>query len=131
MIDGRTIRKISAGFDFDAIERGGAGRVLIEAKGTFRDATTSDHRTSIYNKILNEGLPRGYSRAIGVITSLWTSTDVRDFDVEICDPEEPAEGHFEQAVREIIRFYARRFEEAVTTTGSGVIVPRRQQPRSS
>jgi hypothetical protein len=35
VIDGRTIRKISAGFDFDAIERGGGGRVLIEAKGTF------------------------------------------------------------------------------------------------
>jgi hypothetical protein len=113
VIDGRTIRKISAGFDFDAIERGGGGRVLIEAKGTFRDATTSDHRTSIYNKIINEGLPRGYSRAIGVITSLWTSTDMREFDVEVCDPEEPAESHFEQAVREIIRFYARRFEEAV------------------
>ena len=113
VIDGRTIKKISAGFDFDAIERGGRGRVLIEAKGTFRDATTSDHRSSIYKKLLNEGLPRGYSRAIGVITSLWTATNVRDFDVEICDPEEPAESHFEQAVREIIRFYARRFEEAV------------------
>ena len=113
VIDGRTIRKIAAGFDFDAIERGGGGRVLIEAKGTFRDASTSEHRTSIYNKIINQGLPRGYGRAIGVISSLWTASDVRDFDLEICDPEEPAESHFEEAVREIIRFYARRFEEAV------------------
>jgi hypothetical protein len=113
VIDGRTIRKISAGFDFDAIERGGGGRVLIEAKRTFRDASTSEHRTSIYNKIINEGLPRGYSRAIGVIASLWTATDARDFDLEICDPEDAADNHFELAVREIIRFYARRFEEAV------------------
>jgi len=113
VIDGRTIRKISAGFDFDAIETGGGGRVLIEAKGTFRDASTSEHRTSIYNKIVNEGLPRGYRRAVGVISSLWTAADMRDFDLEICDPDEPAENHFEEAVREIIRFYARRFEEAV------------------
>jgi hypothetical protein len=34
VIDGRTIRKISAGFDFDANQRGEGGRVLIEAKGT-------------------------------------------------------------------------------------------------
>ena len=119
VIDGRTIRKVSAGFDFDANQRGGGGRVLIEAKGTFRDASTSEHRTSIYNKIMTQGLPRGYSSAIGVITSLWTATDVRDFDMEICDPEEPAENHFEEAVREVIRFYARRFEEAVSM-GSGV-----------
>jgi len=113
VIDGRTIRKISAGFDFDAIETGGGGRVLIEAKGTFRDASTSEHRNSIYDKIVNQGLPRGYRRAVGVIASLWTAADMRDFDLEICDPEEPADNHFEEAVREIIRFYARRFEEAV------------------
>ncbi len=113
VIDGRTIRKVAAGFDFDAIEKGGGGRVLIEAKGTFRSASTSEHRASIYNKIGTAGLPRGYRRAIGVIASLWTAADMRDFDLEICDPEEPAENHFEEAVREIIRFYARRFEEAV------------------
>ena len=117
VIDGRTIRKVSAGFDFDANQPGGGGRVLIEAKGTFRDASTSEHRTSIYNKIMTQGLPRGYSSAVGVITSLWTATDIRDFDVEICDPEEPAENHFEEAVREVIRFYARRFEEAVAMEG--------------
>jgi hypothetical protein len=68
---------------------------------------------------MTQGLPRGYSSAIGVITSLWTATDVRDFDVEICDPEEPAENHFEEAVREVIRFYARRFEEAVANGRRG------------
>jgi len=113
VIDGRTIRKLSAGFDFDAIEKGGGGRVLIEAKGTFSDASTSEHRKSIYGKILSGGLPRGYRRAIGVIASLWTASDMRSFDLEICDPEEPAEDHFKDAVREVIRFYARRFEEAV------------------
>jgi hypothetical protein len=114
-IDGRTIRKVSAGFDFDANERGGVGRVLIEAKGTFRDASTSKHRASIFKKITSQRLPRGYSSAVGVITSLWTASDWwrRDFDLEICDPEEPAESRFEEAVREVIRFYARRFEEAV------------------
>jgi hypothetical protein len=113
VIDGRTIRKLSAGFDFDAIEKGGGGRVLIEAKGTFSDASTSEHRKSIYDKILTRGLPRGYRRAIGIIASLWTASDMRSFDLEICDPEEPANDHYEQAVREVIRFYARRFDEAV------------------
>lgn len=113
VIDGRTIRKLSAGFDFEAFEIGGTRRVLIEAKGTFRDASTSEHRKSIYDKIVTEGLPRGYRRAIGIIASLWTAGDMRSFDLEICDPEEPEGDHAEEAIREVIRFYARRFEEAV------------------
>lgn len=123
IIDGRTIRKLSAGFDFEAIRKGGGGRVLIEAKGTFSDASTSEHRKSIYDKILTRGLPRGYRRAIGIIASIWTVNDLRSFDLEICDPEEPAEDHFEQAIREVIRFYAKRFEEAVAAPqGVGLLL---------
>lgn len=89
--DGRTIRKLSAGFDFEAIEKGGGGRVLIEAKGTFRDASTSEHRKSIYDKIITRGLPRNYRRAIGLIASPWTASDMQTFNLEICDQEEPAD----------------------------------------
>jgi hypothetical protein len=113
VIDGRTIRKLAGSFDYEANGRDGGGRIMIEAKGTFNDASTSGHRTSIWNKINSGSLPRGYDRAIGIIGSLWTASQVRDFDVEICDPEREPESHFEEAVREVIRFYARRFDESV------------------
>lgn len=112
-IDGRTIRKIASGFDYEANQPGGGGLVKIEAKGTFSGASLTEHRTSIYNKIVTEGLTRGYDSAIGVIACLWTADDTRGFDLEICDPERVPEGHFEESIREIIRFYARRFEEVV------------------
>src|SRR5690606_37022131 len=37
IIDGRTIRKIGEGFDFQAFGRLGVGNIFIEAKGTFND----------------------------------------------------------------------------------------------
>jgi hypothetical protein len=112
VIDGRTIAKLAGSFDYEADGRDGGGRIKIEAKGTFNDASTSAHRTSIWNKINDALLPRGYDSAIGIIASLWTVGQVRDFDVEICDPQRQPESHFEAAVREIIRFYARRFDES-------------------
>lgn len=108
VIDGRTITKLAESFDYEANGRNGGGRIKIEAKGTFNDASTSGHRTSIWNKINGASLPRGYNSVIGIIASLWTVGEVRDFDVEICDPEQQPESNFEAAVREIIRFYARR-----------------------
>jgi hypothetical protein len=117
IVDGRTIRKLGETFDYDAFGPNGGERINIEAKGTFENAATSEHRKSIANKITNEitnyDLPRGYNRAIGIIASLWTTGKVRKFDVEICDPERKPEDHFREAVREVIRFYARRFDEAV------------------
>jgi hypothetical protein len=113
VVDGRTIRKVGASFDYEAFGSNGGGLIKIEAKGTFNDASTSAHRKSIANKITNSVLPRGYDRAVGIIASLWTADEVRTFDVEICDPERKLEDHFRDAVREVIRFYARRFDEAV------------------
>ena len=113
IVDGRTIKKIGGRFDYEAFGRNGGGLVKIEAKGTFNDASTSEHRRTIATKINNSGLPRGYDRAIGIIASLWTKGEARTFDVEICDPMREPEDHFREAVREVIRFYARRFDEAV------------------
>ena len=113
IVDGRTIKKIGASFDYEAKGSNGGGRIMIEAKGTFEDASTSGHRKSIANKITHSHLPRGYDRAIGIIASLWSEDEVRTFDVEICDPGREPEDHFREAVREVIRFYARRFDEAV------------------
>lgn len=112
VIDGRTITKLAGSFDYEANGRDGGGRIKIEAKGTSNDASTSDHRTSIWKKINGASLPRGYDSAIGIIASLWTVGQVRDFDIEVCDPERQPENQFEVAVREIIRFYARRFDES-------------------
>ena len=113
IVDGRTIRKLGARFDYEAFGSNGGARVRIEAKGTFSDASTSGHRRSIAKKIANSGLPRGYDSSIGIIASLWTAGVDRPFDVEICDPEREPEDHFREAVREVIRFYARRFDEAI------------------
>lgn len=114
VIDGRTISKIGQTFDYEANGRNGTGRIKIEAKGTFNDASSSSgHRTSIWNKIDSTSLPRGYDRAIGIISKFWKVGELRDCDVEICDPEREPEDHFEVAVREIIRFYARRFDESI------------------
>jgi hypothetical protein len=113
VVDGRTIRKIADNFDFEAFGSNGTGLVKIEAKGTFNDASTSEHRRSIAKKLTTSGLPRGYDSAVGIIASLWTKDELRTFDVEICDPARKPERHFEEAVREVIRFYARRFDESV------------------
>ena len=113
VIDGRTILKLSGSFDFEANGPNGNGRIKIEAKGTFNDASTSAHRTSIWKKISANAPPRGYDRAIGIIAGLWSAGQMRDFDIEICDPEGGPDDHFETAVRETVRFYARRFDEAV------------------
>jgi hypothetical protein len=113
VIDGRTIQKRAKEFDYEASRPGGSGRVLIEAKGTFNDASSSEHRRSIAAKINGLKLPRGYDSAIGIIASIWSEGSVRTFDVEICDPEREPEEHFRTTVRDVIRFYARRFDEAV------------------
>src|SRR5216684_2938821 len=130
VIDGRTIAKLAGSFDYEANGRDGGGRIKIEAKGTFNDASTSAHRTSIWKKINNASLPRGYDSAIGIITSLWTVGQVRDFDVEICDPERQPENHLEAAVREIICFYARRFDEsAAIPEGTDLLFSVAKNPR--
>ena len=40
VVDGRTIRKLGARFDYEAFGSNGGARVRIEAKGTFSDAST-------------------------------------------------------------------------------------------
>ena len=123
VVDGRTIRKLGARFDYEAFGSNGGARVRIEAKGTFSDASTSSHRKSIADKMSNSGLPRGYDSSIGIIASLWTAGAARPFDVEICDPEREPEDHFREAVREVIRFYARRFDESVAIdNGTAVLL---------
>ena len=114
IVDGRTIRKLGARFDYEAFGSNGGARVRIEAKGTFSDASTSgppkvdcekDRKT--LDCLADMIVP------IGIIASLWTAGVDRPFDVEICDPEREPEDHFREAVREVIRFYARRFDEAI------------------
>lgn len=123
-VDGRTIRKIGSRpstkpataaerFDYEAFGINGGQLILIEAKGTFSNAYSTGHRSSIADKIQNLGLPRGYDRAIGIICSTWVFGEKRLFDVQICDPEREPEDRSQEAVREVIRFYAKRFDEAV------------------
>lgn len=112
-IDARTLKKLSARFDFEAYGPGGGRKIRIEAKGTFNNVSSSRHRASILDKITDLNLAKRYNRAIGIIASLWTGDRTRSFDIEITDPEREPEAHFEDAVREIIRFYAHRFDEAV------------------
>jgi hypothetical protein len=87
--------------------------VLIESKGTFSNTYSSGHRSSIVGKIQNLGPPRGYDRAIGIICSTWVFGEKRLFDVQICDPEREPEDRRQDAIREVIRFYAKRFDESV------------------
>jgi hypothetical protein len=118
VIDGRTIRKLADSFDYQALGRDGVGRLYIEAKGTFNDASCAKHRKSFADKLSGAGLVnsqfRGYSQAIGIIFSVWTYSQVRTYDVELLDPEGEPEHHFDEAVREVIRFYARRLDEVGT-----------------
>lgn len=113
VIDARTIRKVANRFDFEAFGPNGGSLVRIEAKGTFNNVSSSKHRTSIAQKITALGQAKRYDRAIGLITSLWTGNRQGSFDIEIRDPERKPDDHFAAAVREVIRFYARRFDEAV------------------
>ncbi|HZV89177.1 MAG TPA: hypothetical protein VFF95_16625 [Candidatus Binatus sp.] len=118
VIDGRTIRKRSSRFDFEANSPNGGARVSIEAKGTFNGVSSARHRNSFNAKLSSPGVittatPRGYGRAIGVIFSLWSKEAQRRPDVELLDPEHEAEDTFEEAVREVIRFYARALDEVI------------------
>jgi hypothetical protein len=113
LIDARTLRKMSARFDFEGFRPNGGGRVRIEAKGTFNNASTWRHRNSIATKIADLTSTPSYHRVVGIIASLWTPDRQRTFDIEITDPERDPHKHFEEAVREVIRFYAHRFGEAV------------------
>jgi hypothetical protein len=112
-IDARTLRKVSARFDFEAFRANGGGRIRIEAKGTFNNVSTSRHRNSISEKIADLTSTPSYNRVVGIIASLWTADRQRTFDIEITDPERKPEQDFRGAVREVIRFYGHRFGEAV------------------
>ena len=77
VIDGRTIRKRSTEFDFDANSVGGTSRVFIEAKGTFNGGAASGQRDSFRKKLDTPGIitttfPRSYGRAVGIIFSIWS-----------------------------------------------------------
>jgi hypothetical protein len=111
--------KLGGRFDFQAKSPVDRTDVYIEAKGTMNGASVDKHRASFSGKLTEPGVittanPRGYSRAIGVIFSIWTD-DVteRGADVELLDPEYDAEHDFEGMVREIIAFYATVLDEAV------------------
>jgi hypothetical protein len=113
VIDARTLQKLSARFDFHAKGPNGTGLVRIEAKGTFNNVKGSAHRASVREKIAAQGTARNYNRNVGVIAALWTKDKQGGFDLELCDPEGKPRDHFEEAVREVIRFYAFRFDESV------------------
>jgi len=127
-IDFRTIDKFKGGkkntsggqkktgnFDYEAFNHNGQ-KLLIEAKGTFNGKFMSGHRKSIEKKLgksgfLKPGAARGYSSAIGIIFATWSTATKRGCDVELLDPEHEGERFFEEHVRQVIRFYARRFAE--------------------
>jgi hypothetical protein len=114
LIDARTIRKVSSRFDFaaNATSTGGTvSRVSIEAKGTMELASVVKQRKSFVGKLRSLGGLRGYTRAVGVVFSTWTDPTQRRHDIELMDPEGHETFHPNEAVREIIRFYARRFDE--------------------
>ncbi|BDU71565.1 hypothetical protein METEAL_07390 [Mesoterricola silvestris] len=116
IIDARTVRKQSHRFDFEANGCNGAGKILIEAKGTTKLASIDKHRTSFCGKLNSLGLfkrgsNRGYSRAIGIVFSTWTSAEDRKYDIELLDPEWTPEPKFEEAIRKIIQYYSRRLDE--------------------
>ncbi len=111
-IDGRTIKKLGKRFDFQARILNGVATTLIEAKGTFEGVSKSPQRKSFFKK-LTPGKRRSYSSEIGVIFSTWTDPLDRGCDVEILDPEEEPIPAFEETVREVILFYARRFDDVV------------------
>ena len=113
-IDARTIEKMSARFDYEARDRDGNGPVSIEAKGTFESSSTQNHRESFVGKLkalMETGAIRGYSRAIGAIFSTWSTEAPDGVDFELMDPPGTGAGGADEAMRAIIRFYARRFDE--------------------
>jgi hypothetical protein len=118
-IDGRTIDKLGGRFDFEAKSPVDRTTVYIEAKGTFNGGSLDRHRASFSEKLSDPGVitaqnPRGYSRAIGVIFSIWTDNCAdRKADVELLDPEHRSEDTFEEMVRDVISFYATVLDEAV------------------
>jgi len=113
VIDARTLQKLSARFDFEAKGPNGTGLVRIEAKGTFNNVSANAHRASIQKKIMAQGNARDYNRNVGIIAALWTEDKQGGFDMELSDPESEPGDHFEEAVRDVIRFYAFRFDESV------------------
>jgi hypothetical protein len=104
---------LSARFDFEAKGPNGTGLVRIEAKGTFNNVSRNAHRASIQKKIVAQGNARNYSRNVGIMAVLWTEDKQGGFDMELSDPESEPRDHFEEPVREVIRFYAFRFDESV------------------
>ena len=113
VIDARTLRKKSSRFDFEARRPKGKGLIRIEVKGTFNNVSGTAHRASIQKKIEAQGNARNYDGNIGIIAALWTVAMQGKFDIELSDPERTPRDHFEQTVRDMIRFYAFRFDEAV------------------
>jgi hypothetical protein len=119
VVDGRTFEKLGGRFDFQAKSPVDRTDVYIEAKGTMNGASLDKHRASFSGKLSAPGVltasnPRGYSRAVGVIFSIWTDDCTeRGADVELLDPEHPAEDAFEEMVREVIAFYATVLDEVV------------------
>jgi hypothetical protein len=116
IIDARTLRKISSRFDFEANGCNGLGKIKIEAKGTSELVSIDQCRSSFRKKLLKEGLlgpkkGRGYSRVIGIVFSTWTSATERKHDIELLDPERLDDDCHDEAIREIIKFYARRLDE--------------------
>ena len=123
VVDGRTLSKLGGRFDFRAKSPVDRTEVYIEAKETMNGASLDKHRGSFSSKLTEPGVitaanPRGYSRAIGVIFSIWTD-DVpeRGADVELLDPEYGSEQAFEEMVREVIAFYATVLDEALGKPG--------------
>jgi hypothetical protein len=113
-IDGRTLKKISGRFDFEAYAPGGAARLRIELKGTLNAASRKEHRKSIQAKInFGKNKPRktrSYDRWIGVVFLGWTAGAHSGVDFEVADPPGRASADPEDALASAAAFYARTFE---------------------
>jgi hypothetical protein len=55
-------------------------------------------------------------------SSFRTANQQRNFNIEICYPEREPANHFEEAVREVIRFYALPLDEAVAVRGGADLI---------
>ncbi|WP_437964513.1 hypothetical protein WMF04_33115 [Sorangium sp. So ce260] len=118
VVDMRTVRKVSSTFDFTGRKRGGTSAISLEFKGTVNNASLKDHRKSFRGKLSTSGLigppsRRSHNQAIGIIFSAWVRGKTRGADFEIMDPGEDGSEEIELTVREVIRYYARRYDEIV------------------
>jgi|GEM_PF-5603772 len=104
-------------FDFIGRVHAHGAPVNLEFKGTLDGVSTGKHRSSFKKKLRNSGGlgagSRGYGIAIGVIFKGWTSADKRDCDFEVMDPGEPRPPEEERAVRELLEYYAARYDDGV------------------